>query len=620
VCGAALYYVTSMAYDQATGTIFYTTNNSRDWRHLYAVDVDDGTPHRVATYLRTGDLAFNHADRSVWGVRHNNGYSSIVRIPPPYDRVDELLTLDYGKDIFDIDIAPDGTLLTGSYIDITGKQTLVRLQVADLMRHRGTFDVLLEFDNNTAPESFVFSPDGRFLYGTSYYSGVSNVFRYELATGTWSPVTNAETGLFRPVPVSRDSLIVFQYTGEGFIPGQIGIREHDVSAVKYLGQEIDERHPVVEQWTLGSPRNVNIDSMITSAGDYSALGSVRMQSLYPVVEGYKEFVSLGARLNLSDPLQMNSVDLTASYSPNTQLPLEERFHAALNYNRWQWKVSASYNIADFYDLFGPKKISRRGYSLGVQFSDYIFYERPKSLDYTISLTGYGGLERLPDFQNVAASFEQYLTFRARLDYTDLRRSLGAVEFESGWNARLASVNSWIPGSFIPAVYGNLAYGILLPIHHSSIWLRGSAGHSFGERDEPFANFYFGGFQNNYVDYQDEHRYREFLSFPGVAIDAIGATNYLKGMIEWALPPLRFRSLGVPSFYCMWSRLAVFSTGLITDPGSSTFERKFGNLGAQLDFRLIVFARLDMTLSVGYAVATEQRQRLSDEFMVSLKIL
>jgi hypothetical protein len=620
VYGAALYYVTSMTYDPSSGTIFFTTNNSRDWRHLYAVNVDEGTPRRLARYLRTGDLAFNQTDKSVWGVRHNGGYSSIVRIPPPYDRPTELLTLDYGKDIFDIAISPDGTLLTGSYIDVTGKQTLVKLEVADLMNYKGNFEVLLEFGNNTAPEGFVFSPDGRFLYGTAYYSGVSNVFQYDLAVRKYDAVTNAETGLFRPVPVSGDSLIVFQYTGEGFVPEQIGIRSYDVKEIKYLGQEIVDRYPVVEEWTLGSPKAVNIDSLTTYAGDYPDWGNIRVQSLYPMVEGYKDFVSLGGRLNLSDPMQLNNFDISGSYSPNTQLALDERFHAAINYHRWQWKVSATYNVADFYDLFGPKKVSRKGYSLGLQFNDYIFYERPKSLEYTLSLTGYGGLERLPDFQNIAASFERYLTFRARIDYADLRRSLGAVEFESGWSGRLASVNNWIPGSFIPVIYGNLDYGFLLPIDHSSIWLRGSAGHSFGARDEPFANFYFGGFRNNYVDYQDEHRYREFLSFPGVGIDAIGATTYAKGMLEWTLPPVRFRRLGVPNLYCMWTRLAFFSQALVTDPGDTLYERKFGNLGAQLDFRLIVFSRLDMTLSFGYAVATEQNQRLADEYMISLKIL
>ena len=71
------------------------------------------------------------------------------------------------------------------------------------------------------PDDFVFSPDGRYLYGSSYYTGVSNIFRYELATGKLEAVTNTETGFFRPMPLGDDSLIVFRYTGEGFVPARI---------------------------------------------------------------------------------------------------------------------------------------------------------------------------------------------------------------------------------------------------------------------------------------------------------------------------------------------------------------------------------------------------------------
>ena len=44
--------------------------------------------------------------------------------------------------------------------------------------------------------------DGRYLYGSSYYTGVSNIFRYEVATGAVEAVSNAETGFFRPVPLA----------------------------------------------------------------------------------------------------------------------------------------------------------------------------------------------------------------------------------------------------------------------------------------------------------------------------------------------------------------------------------------------------------------------------------
>src|SRR6185436_4949703 len=38
----AMYYVTSIAYDASTSTIFYTTHNSRDWRGINALDIATG--------------------------------------------------------------------------------------------------------------------------------------------------------------------------------------------------------------------------------------------------------------------------------------------------------------------------------------------------------------------------------------------------------------------------------------------------------------------------------------------------------------------------------------------------------------------------------------------------
>ena len=80
----------------------------------------------------------------------------------------------------------------------------------------------------------MFSPDGRYLYGSSYYTGVSNIFRYEIATRTLEAVTNADTGFFRPIPLGDDELIVFRYTGEGFVPARIHAEPlQDVSAITF---------------------------------------------------------------------------------------------------------------------------------------------------------------------------------------------------------------------------------------------------------------------------------------------------------------------------------------------------------------------------------------------------
>ena len=111
----------------------------------------------------------------------------------------------------------------------------------------------------SVPESFVFSRDGRYLYGSSYYTGVSNIFRYEVATGAIEAVSNAEIGFFRPTPLADGRLLVLAYTADGFVPATIEPRPlKDVSAITFLGHEIAEKYPVVKGWAVGSPAAIQI--------------------------------------------------------------------------------------------------------------------------------------------------------------------------------------------------------------------------------------------------------------------------------------------------------------------------------------------------------------------------
>ncbi|MFQ5584151.1 MAG: hypothetical protein ACE5GL_06935, partial [Calditrichia bacterium] len=290
--------------------------------------------------------------------------------------------------MYDIDISPDGKLLTGALGEINGVQLLIKMNVDSLLNGKASFDTLFNFETSL-PANFTFSDDGRYLYGSSYYSGVSNIFRYNIEADDIVALSNCESGFFRPIPLSGDSLIVFRYTGKGFVPVMIADEPVDrVSAITYLGNEIVRKYPVVKSWIAPSPSSVNIDSLIVYRGPYSSLGSLNLTSVYPIVEGYKNFAAFGLRMDFMDHLGVAALEAKATYSPNTRLPEDERFHAALKFRYWNWKIRATYNQADFYDLFGPTKTSRRGYSLGIKYDKTLIYQKPKSLDFNINVTGY----------------------------------------------------------------------------------------------------------------------------------------------------------------------------------------------------------------------------------------
>ncbi|MGZ7081195.1 MAG: hypothetical protein ACXVJT_17405, partial [Thermoanaerobaculia bacterium] len=163
VVAPALYFVTSMAYDAKGRKIFFTTNNSRGWRDLNEIDLTSGRKRLLLKNCRTGDLVVNPVDQSIWGVQHHNGLSTVVRISTPYNEWQNVLRIDYGRDIYDLDISPDGKSMSASMIDVTGRVQLVKLDIAKMLAGDSAFEKLHEFDNNI-PSNFVFSQDGRYLY------------------------------------------------------------------------------------------------------------------------------------------------------------------------------------------------------------------------------------------------------------------------------------------------------------------------------------------------------------------------------------------------------------------------------------------------------------------------
>ena len=101
---------------------------------------------------------------------------------------------------------------------------------------------------------------------------------------------------------------------------------------------------------------------------------------------------------------------------------------------------------------------------------------------------------------------------------------------------------------------------------------------------------------------------------------IGGTTFGKLPVEWTLPPVRFGRFGFPNLYCTWAHAAIFASTIRTNIDRAAAGASFGNIGLQTDFKVVIFSRLDVTLSIGYAVAAERSQRKTDELMVSLKIL
>src|SRR5208282_6433879 len=111
------------AYDVKSVTVVYASDYLA-LRDLMAVDVKTGEVRMLLEHARIGEIVFNPVDRSLIGVRHANGFAVLVRIPYPYSEWKAVYTFPYESVPYDLDISPDGKLLSASMSDVSADQFL----------------------------------------------------------------------------------------------------------------------------------------------------------------------------------------------------------------------------------------------------------------------------------------------------------------------------------------------------------------------------------------------------------------------------------------------------------------------------------------------------------------
>ena len=148
-----------------------------------------------------------------------------------------------------------------------------------------------------------------------------------------------------------------------------------------------------------------------------------------MLQGYKDWAAVGMRSNLSDRLQLNRLSLSASCSPDTDLPARNACICGRNIERFDWRAEAVVNEADFYDLFGPTKRAqglRHGMgrkSTCSTTSRGTWNSTSRALSRVIS-TGC-------PIPRTARGRERPGTVDATLRFSDVRNSLGTVDEETG---------------------------------------------------------------------------------------------------------------------------------------------------------------------------------------------
>lgn len=619
---STIYNVCYVAVDEEGDRLFVTTQNN-SFRGLSVYDMGTGKRLQKKLLTRVSSIVYNKMNKRLYGIMQNEGKVTLVYFSDNLDKEIALYTFKFGETISDLTISHDGSKLMACYNRLDGEQSLIEFDIKGMDLGHLEFKTIFH-EQGTTLNQYSYSLDDSCVIGTSYYTGVANLWQINRNTGKFDLLTNVQTGLYSPIEYDKDSIFAMSFSHEGLRPVTLHRNIlHDANPITFMGQVAYDKNPVLKEWTdmvkdiRNMPDTAHYNTTVT---DYYSIHKLKLTGAYPDIAGFKSTVVAGYRMNFADPLGYHSLKTFVGISPWTNHETWKKIHLGLNWSYGFWSADAYLNKSDFYDLFGPTKVGRSGYSASVTYNRNYVLKEPFSWYWYANVGVYGLLDAMPLYQNISVDVNNMQSVTLGIGANKVRATTGAAQYESGyqWSATLS--NYLVGGKMFNQIDATYEQGFLIPfVRNLSFWLRGAAGKVFGDENSSFAYTYFGGFRNNYVDYRKAYLYRETEAMPGAEIDEIAAREYGKLTGELIAPPIRFSNIGIPILYPKNLQFTAFSTFLATDPFNS-YRENYINIGGQCSLEMVLFSYLKTTWSVGYAHMLHGFDKDKGQWMFSLKLL
>ena len=633
--GIQLYNPAFIALDRNAGRLIYTVNNAK-MRGLEVYDLQKKRVVKRMRFQRVNNIVYDNAGDCLYGLFSNGGVQSIVRYDRNMENPEVIYAFPFGVSVGDLDVSHDGRFLSLTRQGDNGEHTLLLFNTEELADANFHVEELVRWEDSNLGQ-FRFSLDDRYLIGSSYYTGVSNLWQINLETREMELLSNTDIGLFAPLEIAPGQLLALAFERDGMRPVTLDRKVvEDANAITLYGQKAYENNvEALEQvGLLKQPLpKIEFGDVYNNITPYNVLKEMRFAGAYPIVTGFTDAKAwnrvtpvLGYRFFFRDPVGLSSINLSVGASPWSSNDWKNKFHADFEWKYYFWTLKAAWNHTDFYDLAGPMRASRKGYMVSLAYDYTNALKAPYTRAWGASVSAYGDMDALPLFQEIRPDEGirslQTVSLYGRISKT--RGSLGAVMREQGFELGAQGYGYLAGGRFFPSVDATADFGFLLPIdRNNSFWLRTAAGHTFGDASSAFGNSYFGGFRNNRLDNRSAFQYRTARAMPGAGIDAIKAHSYAKATAELNLRPIRLNNFGALFFYPTWIQCTLFGSGLgAWNPGEP--RQMYYSAGVQVTTELVFFNYLKTTLSVGYghlfAPAGFAGGPHGNELMISLKLL
>lgn len=611
--------VSSIAFDDVNGLLFYTTKNNQLYRDIWVYDIETNDKKNLFQNARVGDLTISPVTHDLWGIRHDAGFVSLVFSPYPYQEILPLLTLELGDEIFNLSVDDDGKRLSAILKRSSGQQSLIVFETDAVLKNQ--FLQYQIISSSGSPENPSWSRNGRFLYWNAYTNGVSNLYRYDFANSSVKAISHCITGLFRPLEITPDSIFAFEFSLDGFTPVLLANKPAEfLPAINYLGQKVLEENPESYNWNIAQDSDVDpVD--FQSEESYNGLENLHVHSIIPVVTGFQKQVVFGLFTRISDPLLIHDFYMEAGVSPLKESPSYPDLHLRFKYDYMQMLyVEFLYNGQDFFDLFNERKRGTIGKQLKLGHTYYWKYDNPNKIKQATTLTIYRDYEFIND-NLVRLSQPDFAVLATNLNSKNLRKSIGSSDYEYGneinWTIGVYGTEFESPEISVNT-YAEVSNLTTWLWSHNVFHVKIAGGYLWENENLVQSRFYFGGFGNRPVDNDEIRQFRRIFRFPGLPIYSLDVEKFGKLMLENDFPPIRVSGFLLLDQFINHFDFSVYSQSLVT---KSALGDYWVDVGAQLDVKLKHWYNLESTFSAGIAKAWSLPDGYHDwEWFLSIKLL
>jgi len=631
-----LYTPSYLTLDTVNDRLIYTSQN-QNYRGLRAIDLKSGKTIFKSNFRRLGNLAYDNTNDCMYALKTMNGVISLVRVDSDLKSTRVLYIFPFGTEVFDLDVSHSGQYLSATISGENGEHSLILFGLNDLETANYSYRTLVTLENCNL-NGFRFSLDDSCLLGSSYYSGVSNLWSVSIESGEMNLLSNSLSGLFNPLECSKDSLFALEFERNGLKPVLLEKKVlNDANAINLMGQQVFENESE-KLSSMGIARatgpTLQYREVVDSIKKYNPLKEMRFSGAYPDLTGFVDRKAwnnvtpvLGYTFRFQDPVALSVVSLAVGISPWSSNDWKNKFHLDANWDYRFWHFDASWNHCDFYDLFGPSRASRTGYCLKAAYIRRTKLLPPMEMKWGARAAAYGMMDALPSAQEIVVDgdIRSMQTISAFGSIRKTRKSLGGVKDEQGWEIGTDNQISLAGGQLYPFVSVTANGGVLLPVlRNTSLWLRNTAGVNFIDDGSIFSRSYFGGFQRNWVDRKEQAHTSGLYNWntmPGARIDQIAASRFLRSSLELDLQPIRFRNAGFLCFYPTYAQFSPFAGILLS--GMENKSSSYFNYGLKFSVEMVLFNYLKTTWSAGWARAHGMGNNpvfdRSDEFLFSITL-